>query len=50
MTRANQIQLGANLQPRQHNQEECAKQYLGCVSQILLPAQLSFAQLAFRVF
>ena len=27
MTRANQIQLGANLQPQQHNQEECAKQY-----------------------
>ena len=37
MTRANQIQLGANLQPQQHNQEECAKQYVGCVSQILLP-------------
>ena len=39
MTRANQIQRGVNLQRQQHNhqREECAKQYVGCVSQILLP-------------
>ena len=30
----------SKFQPQQHNQEECAKQYVGCVSQILLPGSI----------